>query len=110
MRILFASIAEKTHFLGMVPLAWALQTAGHEVRVASQPEMVPRQVVALFHRGKGIKLAPEDTRRPQCPGQRKFRRQRFRRHRLSKRDPGSSHSATVSPPAMDSHPSWRSPH
>jgi glycosyltransferase (activator-dependent family) len=39
MRILFASIAEKTHFLGMVPLAWALQTAGHEVRVASQPEM-----------------------------------------------------------------------
>ncbi|MDG4827783.1 activator-dependent family glycosyltransferase [Solwaraspora sp. WMMD1047] len=39
MRILFASYAEKTHFLGMVPLAWALQTAGHEVRVASQPEL-----------------------------------------------------------------------
>ncbi|MBP2473499.1 glycosyltransferase (activator-dependent family) [Crossiella equi] len=40
MRVLFASIAEKTHFLGMVPLAWALLNAGHEVRVATQPEMV----------------------------------------------------------------------
>jgi glycosyltransferase (activator-dependent family) len=40
-RILFAAHAEKTHFLGMVPLAWALQTAGHEVRVASQPELTP---------------------------------------------------------------------
>nr|MDT0661778.1 activator-dependent family glycosyltransferase [Micromonospora sp. DSM 115978] len=39
MRILFATYAEKTHFWTMVPLAWALQTAGHEVRVASQPEL-----------------------------------------------------------------------
>ncbi|MGP3912319.1 activator-dependent family glycosyltransferase [Nonomuraea sp. 10N515B] len=39
MRVLFAAIAEKTHFLGMAPLAWALRTAGHDVRVASQPEM-----------------------------------------------------------------------
>jgi glycosyltransferase (activator-dependent family) len=38
-RVLFASYAEKTHFLPMVPLAWALRTAGHEVRVASQPEL-----------------------------------------------------------------------
>jgi glycosyltransferase (activator-dependent family) len=36
-RILFAAIAEKTIFSAMVPLAWALRTAGHEVRVASQP-------------------------------------------------------------------------
>lgn len=40
MRILFASIAEKTHFLGMVPLAWAMQTAGHDIRVATQPDMI----------------------------------------------------------------------
>jgi glycosyltransferase (activator-dependent family) len=40
MRVLFASYSDKTHFLGMVPLAWALRTAGHEVRVATQPEMV----------------------------------------------------------------------
>ncbi|MGP3912312.1 activator-dependent family glycosyltransferase [Nonomuraea sp. 10N515B] len=39
MRILFATYAEKTHFFLMVPLAWALQSAGHEVRVASQPEL-----------------------------------------------------------------------
>nr|MDT0661765.1 activator-dependent family glycosyltransferase [Micromonospora sp. DSM 115978] len=37
MRVLLTSHAEKTHFMSMVPLAWALQTAGHEVRVASQP-------------------------------------------------------------------------
>ena len=39
MRVLFTAYAEKTHFLGMVPLAWALRNAGHEVRVASQPEL-----------------------------------------------------------------------
>jgi glycosyltransferase (activator-dependent family) len=37
MRILFTTHPEKTLFLSMVPLAWALRTAGHEVRVASQP-------------------------------------------------------------------------
>ncbi|WP_158890393.1 activator-dependent family glycosyltransferase [Amycolatopsis anabasis] len=40
MRVLFTAYAEKTHFLSMVPLAWALRTAGHEVRVASQPALV----------------------------------------------------------------------
>ncbi|MGW3961099.1 activator-dependent family glycosyltransferase [Amycolatopsis sp. NPDC005003] len=39
MRVLFTCYAEKTHFLGMVPLAWALRAAGHEVRVASQPKL-----------------------------------------------------------------------
>ncbi|WP_101788020.1 activator-dependent family glycosyltransferase [Nonomuraea indica] len=39
MRVVIATQAEKTHFLGMVPLGWALRTAGHEVRVASQPEL-----------------------------------------------------------------------
>ncbi|MFI6457883.1 activator-dependent family glycosyltransferase [Streptosporangium amethystogenes] len=36
MRVLFVTYPEKTHFLSMAPLAWALRTAGHEVRVASQ--------------------------------------------------------------------------
>ncbi|MGW2261847.1 activator-dependent family glycosyltransferase [Streptomyces sp. NPDC001780] len=40
MRILFATYSEKTHFLSMVPLAWTLRAAGHDVRVASQPELV----------------------------------------------------------------------
>lgn len=37
MRVLFTVIPEKTIFLSMVPLAWAMRTAGHEVLVASQP-------------------------------------------------------------------------
>ncbi|MDA0635762.1 activator-dependent family glycosyltransferase [Nonomuraea sp. MCN248] len=41
MRVLIVTHAERSHFLGMVPLAWALVTAGHDVRVASQPELAP---------------------------------------------------------------------
>ncbi|MCI4040042.1 activator-dependent family glycosyltransferase [Streptomyces sp. TRM75563] len=39
MRILFVTFPWRTHFQASVPLAWALQTAGHEVRVASGPEL-----------------------------------------------------------------------
>jgi glycosyltransferase (activator-dependent family) len=38
MRVLFATYPQKTHFMAMAPLAWALRTAGHEIRVASQPK------------------------------------------------------------------------
>lgn len=38
MRVLFATIPVKSHFFPMVPLAWALRTAGHDVRVACQPD------------------------------------------------------------------------
>jgi glycosyltransferase (activator-dependent family) len=37
MRVLFTAYPEKTLFQPMVPLAWALRAAGHEVRVACQP-------------------------------------------------------------------------
>ncbi len=37
MRILLTTYPEKPIFQPMVPLAWALRAAGHEVRVASQP-------------------------------------------------------------------------
>ncbi|MFD6098529.1 nucleotide disphospho-sugar-binding domain-containing protein [Nocardiopsis flavescens] len=40
MRILIAAQGERTHFLGMVPLAWALRAAGHEVLVAGQPALM----------------------------------------------------------------------
>ncbi|MFJ2264629.1 activator-dependent family glycosyltransferase [Streptomyces sp. NPDC087844] len=40
MRVLFASFAQRTPFFNSVPLAWALRTAGHEVRVAGAPELV----------------------------------------------------------------------
>lgn len=39
MRILLATYAQRTPFFSMVPLAWALSAAGHEVRVASQPQL-----------------------------------------------------------------------
>ncbi|ONI75993.1 glycosyl transferase [Actinosynnema sp. ALI-1.44] len=37
MRVLFATCPDKSIFQYLVPLAWALRTAGHDVRVASQP-------------------------------------------------------------------------
>jgi glycosyltransferase (activator-dependent family) len=37
MRVLFATGSDKSIFLSSVPLAWALRTAGHEVRVACPP-------------------------------------------------------------------------
>ncbi|MCT2585143.1 activator-dependent family glycosyltransferase [Actinophytocola gossypii] len=39
MRVLVTVIAVKTHLYNVVPVAWALQAAGHEVRVASQPDL-----------------------------------------------------------------------
>jgi UDP:flavonoid glycosyltransferase YjiC (YdhE family) len=41
MRVLFTTWAWPSHYFPMVPLAWALHTAGHEVRMASQPELAP---------------------------------------------------------------------
>jgi len=40
MRVLLTTYQEKTFFYHLVPLAWALRTAGHEVRVACQPGFV----------------------------------------------------------------------
>lgn len=37
MRVLFTSWAWPTHYYPMVPLAWALRAAGHQVRVVGQP-------------------------------------------------------------------------
>jgi glycosyltransferase (activator-dependent family) len=39
MRVLITTCSEKTFLQTMAPLAWALRTAGHEVRFASQPEL-----------------------------------------------------------------------
>ncbi|SEE65035.1 glycosyltransferase, activator-dependent family [Streptomyces sp. 2112.3] len=41
MRVLFAANPHKSIFQYMVPLAWALRTAGHEVRFAGQPSFAP---------------------------------------------------------------------
>jgi glycosyltransferase (activator-dependent family) len=39
MRVLFLTCLNKSHLYAMTPLAWALQIAGHSVRVASQPDL-----------------------------------------------------------------------
>ncbi|MCX2730884.1 DUF1205 domain-containing protein [Saccharopolyspora sp. NFXS83] len=41
MRVLISTWGWRSHYYPMVPLAWALLAAGHEVRVASQPAMLP---------------------------------------------------------------------
>ncbi|MDG4827800.1 activator-dependent family glycosyltransferase [Solwaraspora sp. WMMD1047] len=58
MRVLFTAYAEKTHFMSMVPLAWALQTAGHEVRVMSHPELT--EVIT----GAGLTAVPVSRDHP----------------------------------------------
>ncbi|MBQ0825046.1 nucleotide disphospho-sugar-binding domain-containing protein [Streptomyces tagetis] len=40
MRVLLTTAAWPSHYLFMVPLAWALRAEGHEVRVAAQPHVV----------------------------------------------------------------------
>src|ERR1044072_2608118 len=40
MRVLFTTWAWSPHYFPMVPLAWALRNAGHEVRVAGQPGII----------------------------------------------------------------------
>lgn len=39
MRVLITVFAAKPHFYNLVPLAWALRAAGHDVVVASQPDL-----------------------------------------------------------------------
>ncbi len=40
MRVLVSTWGWRSHFYPLVPLAWALRSAGHDVRVASQPGMM----------------------------------------------------------------------
>jgi glycosyltransferase len=40
MRLLFTAVAARPHLYPIVPLAWACQAAGHDVRVAGSPSLV----------------------------------------------------------------------
>ncbi|WP_225447196.1 nucleotide disphospho-sugar-binding domain-containing protein [Streptacidiphilus sp. PB12-B1b] len=44
MRVLFTTWAWPSHLYALVPLAWAFRSAGHEVLVASQPELLEQTV------------------------------------------------------------------
>ncbi|MGA4966523.1 activator-dependent family glycosyltransferase [Streptomyces pseudogriseolus] len=52
MRVLFAGLPEKSHVYTMVPLAWALMAAGHEVLMANAPSLT-REIT-----GAGLIAAP----------------------------------------------------
>ncbi|MGF6888265.1 UDP:flavonoid glycosyltransferase YjiC (YdhE family) [Nocardia sp. GAS34] len=41
MRVLISTWGWRSHYYPMVPLAWGLLAAGHEVRVAGQPNLLP---------------------------------------------------------------------
>ncbi|RZQ61171.1 nucleotide disphospho-sugar-binding domain-containing protein [Amycolatopsis suaedae] len=61
MKVLFCALPQKTHVLGMVPLAWALRTAGHEVRFACLPGFAATITQAgLTAVPVGWDLEPED--------------------------------------------------
>jgi len=73
MRVLFAVNPEKTIFRYLVPLAWALRTAGHEVRVASQPRFADvitqagLTAVAVGH-DRDLRMDDADERAQERPG------------------------------------------
>ncbi|MFE7318350.1 nucleotide disphospho-sugar-binding domain-containing protein [Streptomyces sp. NPDC057555] len=56
LRVLLITSPSTTHFLPMVPLAWALRAAGHEVLVAAQPDVL--DAVA----GAGLNAVPTGRR------------------------------------------------
>ncbi|SHJ73370.1 UDP:flavonoid glycosyltransferase YjiC, YdhE family [Nocardiopsis flavescens] len=60
MRVLITTHADSVGFSSMVPLAWALRNAGHEVRVATQPALTEEVVMS------GLTAVPvgEDHRFP----------------------------------------------
>src|SRR5262245_45461720 len=46
MRILFTTFAWPSHYFPLVPVAWACRAAGHDVRMASQPELAPAMLAS----------------------------------------------------------------
>lgn len=57
MRVLFTVWAWPSHFQPLVPTAWALRAAGHEVRVLSQPALAEH----VLHAGLTFVAAGQDT-------------------------------------------------
>ncbi|MGW2125784.1 nucleotide disphospho-sugar-binding domain-containing protein [Streptomyces sp. NPDC001758] len=60
MRVLVVSFPWKTHLYNLVPLAWSLRTAGHEVRVAGWPDLLDAVTGAGL---TGLGVGPGETPR-----------------------------------------------
>ncbi|MET7275766.1 activator-dependent family glycosyltransferase [Streptomyces flaveolus] len=58
MRVLIVPFPWKTHVFNLVPLAWSLQTAGHEVRVACWPDLLDAVTGAGL---TGVGVGPGET-------------------------------------------------
>nr|AFV71301.1 PyrC4 [Streptomyces rugosporus] len=65
MRVLFIPWSQPTHYMPMVPLAWAMRAAGHEVRVAAQQhvvEAVKQSGLPVMPVGLGYDFLPDYQR------------------------------------------------
>ncbi|WP_328644459.1 DUF1205 domain-containing protein [Amycolatopsis sp. NBC_00348] len=63
MKVLCCVLPQLTHFYALAPLAWALRTAGHEVRVASTPgftDAITRAGLTAVPLGHDPEPDPED--------------------------------------------------
>lgn len=72
MRVLITTYADSSYFFGMVPLAWALRAAGHEVRVACPPALTEAAVdtgltVVPLGRDHMLGSAPADAGLDESP-------------------------------------------
>ncbi|MER7779707.1 nucleotide disphospho-sugar-binding domain-containing protein [Streptomyces sp. NPDC096191] len=81
MRVLVVPFPWKTHLYNLVPLAWSLQTAGHEVRVAGWPDLLDAVTGAGL---TGLGVGPGET--PEVRG-RRDRRQASDRAAAARRSP-----------------------
>ncbi|GIH67783.1 nucleotide disphospho-sugar-binding domain-containing protein [Sphaerimonospora thailandensis] len=67
MRVMFTMFPSTAHFLPLVPYAWALQAAGHEVCVAAPPGVATGLAVPDFHRSvNGAGLTAVSCGEPQA--------------------------------------------
>ncbi|GII81015.1 glycosyl transferase [Sphaerisporangium rufum] len=83
MRVLFATWATRSHYYPLVPLAWALRAAGHEVRIAGQPDagdMVTRSGLPFVPAGPALDLGAviEGVREVPAPDASRAERERAR--------------------------------
>nr|WP_083665830.1 nucleotide disphospho-sugar-binding domain-containing protein [Saccharomonospora sp. CUA-673] len=46
MRVLITTFPNRSHLLTMIPIAWALRNAGHEVQIAAYPSLVDEVIAA----------------------------------------------------------------
>lgn len=71
MRVLFTVWPATAHLYPIIPLAWALQSAGHDVRVASHPAMAPTitavGLTAVPLGDPAVVPAPRAANRPLSP-------------------------------------------